>query len=74
LWIKTLQELLVEKCAKAPLAHAELTRLFGDANKSAVGCWLIQERFINMPPCIAPPMFRLLLQEASDAGLKVCFD
>jgi protein BCP1 len=71
-WSKALTALLVEKCKNAAIKSKVSASLISQSGKSEnrIG-WLIHERFINMPPAIAPPMFRLLLEELDASNVAV---
>lgn len=59
--IKEIVKYLNERCAKKPVSLKKLNALLEDKDKP-VGL-LLNERLINMPPQVVPPMFKMLLEE-----------
>ncbi|TNN73848.1 Protein BCCIP [Liparis tanakae] len=65
--VEELKELIVDQCEKCstPSMTEELEQIFNDADKP-VGL-LLTERFINVPPQIALPLHKQLLEELEEA-------
>ncbi|XP_056285348.1 protein BCCIP homolog [Pseudoliparis swirei] len=65
--VEELKELILDQCEKCstPSMTEELEQIFNDADKP-VGL-LLTERFINVPPQIALPLHKQLLEELEDA-------
>ena len=58
--MKQLKTMLVEKCKQCSAAQSDkLTKLLSDPDHH-VG-YLINERFLNLPPSMAVPMFESLM-------------
>ena len=57
---RNIADRLLTKCENS--STRETLKSLVDSGKLG---WLISERIVNIPPQIAPPMYRLLLQEAS---------
>eukprot|EP00842_Homolaphlyctis_polyrhiza_P003734 jgi/Hompol1/4361/HPOL_003595-RA len=58
--VKQITDYILSKTKKNADAHSQLSSVI--AKSSGVG-FVISERLINMPPQIAPPMFKMLLEE-----------
>ena len=59
--IKAIVEYILSKCASTP-AFSQIGHVLASTSKAQVGI-ILSERFINMPPQIVPPMYKMLLEE-----------
>ena len=67
--VQSLTRYLLEKSRKHSKEHDKFTRLLSSDKQLGI---VMNDRLINMPPQIAPPMFRMLLEELKMAVDKVC--
>ncbi|ANB12633.1 Bcp1p [Sugiyamaella lignohabitans] len=68
--IKALADYFIQKTANSAEFNRKLRQLFSTSSTSSVGL-IIQERLINMPTEVVPPMYKMLADELEEAVKQV---